>query len=144
MRGGKLFIRGNVGYRVGIHMKEYRDMMPVLVVGGTAGAFFGEYMAGGRLVLLGLDRPDGAPLAGDYLGTGMHGGVIYLRGRPDESTLGKEVKLFDLDESDWAFLEPLLEEFCRYYGREFAEVRGADFCKLIPVSHRPYGRLYTP
>ncbi len=23
MRGGKLFIKGDVGYRVGIHMKEY-------------------------------------------------------------------------------------------------------------------------
>jgi glutamate synthase domain-containing protein 3 len=144
MRGGKLFVRGDVGYRVGIHMKEYRDLVPVLVVGGVAGAFFGEYMAGGRLVLLGLGRPDGAPLAGDYLGTGMHGGVIYLRSRPEEYTLGREVKLFDLDDSDWAFLEPLLKEFCCHYGLDSARVRAAEFCKLLPVSHRPYGRLYTP
>jgi glutamate synthase domain-containing protein 3 len=144
MRGGKLFIRGDVGYRVGIHMKQYRELVPVLVVGGVAGAFFGEYMAGGRLVLLGLDRPAGCPLAGDYLGTGMHGGVIYLRGRPEERTLGREVKLFELDEADWAFLEVILAEFCRYYDRDCAQFRAADFCKLIPVSHRPYGCLYTP
>lgn len=143
MRGGGLFIRGNVGYRVGIHMKEYQNQVPVIVVGGTAGAFFGEYMAGGRLVLLGLDRAEGEPLAGDYLGTGMHGGVIYLRGRPEEHALGKEVRLFPLDEADRRFLDPLLDEFCRHFGRDPAAVRGAEFHKLIPVSHRPYGRLYT-
>lgn len=144
MRGGKLFIRGDVGYRVGIHMKEYKNLVPVLIVGGRAGAFFGEYLAGGRLILLGLDRPAGSPLTGDYLGTGMHGGVIYLRGRPEEHTLGREVKMFDLDEADWTFLDPLLDEFCRYYDRDPGQLRAAEFCKLVPVSHRPYGRLYTP
>ena len=46
MRGGKLFIKGDVGYRVGIHMKEYEDFVPAVVIGGAAGSFLGEYMAG--------------------------------------------------------------------------------------------------
>lgn len=144
MRGGRVFIREDVGYRAGIHMKEYGDLVPILVVGGTAGAFFGEYMAGGRVVLLGLDRPYEWPLTGDYLGTGMHGGVIYLRGRPDEHSLGREVELFELDDADVELLDPLLDEFCSHFDRERSEICLEEFYKLLPVSHRPYGRLYTP
>ncbi len=54
MRGGKIFIKGDVGYRVGIHMKSYQDNVPYIVIGGCACNFFGEYMAGGVMVLLGL------------------------------------------------------------------------------------------
>ena len=31
-RGGRIFIREDVGYRAGIHMKEYRSKKPVLVI----------------------------------------------------------------------------------------------------------------
>ena len=36
MRGGKILIKGDVGYRVGIHMKAYKEKFPVLVIGGIA------------------------------------------------------------------------------------------------------------
>ncbi|MBE0416893.1 MAG: hypothetical protein IBX63_03925, partial [Coriobacteriia bacterium] len=55
MRGGRIFIKGDVGYRVGIHMKAYEGHVPVMVCGGKSRDFFGEYMAGGLLVLLGMD-----------------------------------------------------------------------------------------
>lgn len=47
MRGGRVFVKGDVGYRVGIHMKAWGDRMPVIVIGGKASDFLGEYMAGG-------------------------------------------------------------------------------------------------
>ncbi len=87
MRGGKIYIHGDVGYRAGIHMKAYRGKLPVLVVGGTAGSFLGEYQAGGVIVVLGLRRPAGTPLTGYFCGTGMHGGKMFLRGRPRPPTL---------------------------------------------------------
>lgn len=142
MRGGKIFIRGDVGYRVGIHMKEYRKQVPVLIAGGCADAFFGEYMAGGILVLLGLDRPAGKPVAGDYLGTGMHGGVIYLRGEVDPYRIGREVSAFALEESDEKVLRPLLKEYCECFGLNLEEIQKDPFVKLKAVSNRPYGRLY--
>jgi len=49
MRGGKIFVRDNIGYRGGIHMKQYRDKFPVLVIGGEFRSFLGEYMAGGLI-----------------------------------------------------------------------------------------------
>ena len=55
MRGGKIFVKDYVGYRVGIHMKEYQRKIPTIVIGETAGDFLAEYMAGGVIVILGLN-----------------------------------------------------------------------------------------
>lgn len=144
MRGGKLFVRGDVGYRVGIHMKAYKNNVPVIIVGGTAADFFGEYMAGGIMILLGLNaNGNGKPLVGSWVGTGMHGGVIYLRGKVEQHQLGKEVGVQELTEEDKKELRQLLEEYCREYGLNLDEIMNHEFVKLVPVSHRPYGRLYA-
>ncbi len=143
MRGGTLLVRGDVGYRVGIHMKAYEGHVPVMVCGGKARDFFGEYMAGGTLVLLGMGSNSDRPLVGGYLGTGMHGGVIYLRGEVEPWQCGKEVGIFEADEDDLARLRPVLEEYCEAFGVELAEVLSVPFTKLLPTSHRPYGKLYT-
>ncbi len=73
MRGGTILIEGNVGYRAGIHMKAYQTHIPVLVVGGEAGSFLGEYQAGGYIIVLGLNTRDHAPV-GRFPAAGMHGG----------------------------------------------------------------------
>ncbi|MBE0448929.1 MAG: hypothetical protein IBX64_12720 [Actinobacteria bacterium] len=145
MRGGKLFIKGDVGYRVGIHMKEYHDKVPVIVVGGTAQDFFGEYMAGGTLILLGLDTGsyDNDRIAGNYLATGMHGGVIYIRGRLEDYQLGKEVSQLELDGDDRAVVEKYVTEFADDMGLNAEEILAEEFIKIKPVSHRPYGNLYA-
>jgi glutamate synthase domain-containing protein 3 len=143
MRGGRVFIKGDVGYRVGIHMKAYEDLRPIMVCGGKARDFFGEYMAGGMLVLLGIGSRLAGPLVGGYLGTGMHGGVIYVRGEVEPWQCGKEVGVFAADEADMAELNPILKEYCEDLGMELDEVLSVPFTKLVPVSHRPYGKLYT-
>jgi len=141
MRGGKIFIRDDAGYRVGIHMKEYGNQKPILVVGGTAQDFLGEYMAGGILVVLGLTLKDGEGHRAKFVGTGMHGGIIYLRGEVVHT--GKEVKIMKLEDGDMALLRPLIEEFCDYFKFDEDAVLAGDFRKLVPFSTRPYGRLYA-
>lgn len=143
MRGGKIFIRDDVGYRVGIHMKGFKDKQPVLVVGGCAGDFFGEYQAGGCLILLGLTKSRKHSVVGDYCGTGMHGGVMYLRGTFNESYLGKEVNHFELTSEDATRLKPILEEFACTFGVTEDLLDFTQYRKVIPVSKRPYGRLYA-
>ena len=142
MRGGRIFIRGDVGYRVGIHMKSYEQQFPVIVVGGRAGDFTGEYMAGGVIVILNLREPDELPV-GNLVGTGMHGGTIYLRGKPEERTMGRECKVLPLDQADHDLLRGLVDEFSTHFPKSAFEYRGEEFVKLLPVSHRPYGRLYA-
>jgi len=143
MRGGKLYIKGDVGYRVGIHMKGYKQNIPVVIAGGTAGDFFGEYMAGGILMLLGLGREEGAPIAGDYIGTGMHGGVMYIRGEVDLSRCGAEVGTMEMTDEDDKVLDTYLGEFCSDTGCDMDEIMKVKFTKLYPKSSRPYGRLYA-
>lgn len=143
MRGGEIYIKGSVGYRVGIHMKEYMDKKPAIIIGGKAGDFFGEYMAGGIMMLLGLNLPDGEEIVGNYCGTGMHGGVIYVRGNIDEYKLGKEVKLIEADESDLEIIRTHVKKFCRYFSFDFDYVMNKKFNKLYAYNKRPYGNLYA-
>ncbi|NTW28605.1 MAG: hypothetical protein HGA39_04495 [Coriobacteriia bacterium] len=143
MRGGKLFIKGDVGYRVGIHMKAFEELRPIVVCGGKARDFFGEYMAGGLLVLLGMSKDAERPLVGGYLGTGMHGGTIYVRGEVESWQCGNEVGVTAATETDLAELSPVLAEYCADLGMDLKEVLSKPFTKLAPLSHRPYGKLYT-
>ncbi len=143
MRGGKVYVEGDVGYRVGIHMKGYKDLVPTFIIGGRAGNFFGEYMAGGRLILLGLNRKRGEDIVGDYCATGMHGGIIYVRGEVPERYLGKEVKVFETDEEDAKILREELEGFSKAFGISVDEILSEPFTKIVPVSARPYGRMYA-
>jgi glutamate synthase domain-containing protein 3 len=142
MRGGKLFIQGDAGYRVGIHMKAFKKHIPVIVIGGTARDFLGEYQAGGVIILLGLDR-DGKPLVGNYIGTGMHGGVIYIRGEVDPFQLGKEVSISSVDKTDEKQLRLYLREYCDEFGLSIDDLMRDRFSKLLPTHLRPYGKIYA-
>ena len=144
MRGGELYVEGDVGYRVGIHMKEYKDKVPVIVVGGKAGDFFGEYMAGGTMIVLGLDLEPGEEIVGNYCGTGMHGGMMYIRGRVDPYKLGKEVKSVEMDAADHERIGNFVKRYCEYFDNDAEEILAQPFIKLIPYNKRPYGNLYCP
>ncbi len=140
MRGGEIFVKGDVGYRVGIHMKEYKDFYPVIVIGGSARSFLGEYMAGGMIILLGLKKD--RRISGDFLGTGMHGGVIYSRGGPDGCRLGKEVKVFKVDGDDREKIKEYTERFAEYFCYSAEDILKEEFFKITPVTYRPYGKIY--
>jgi len=143
MRGGKIFIRDEAGYRTALHMKEYLDKKPVLVIGDNAQDFMGEYMAGGIVIVLALKKK---VHSANFIGTGMHGGVIYLRGQVDKSQLGKEVEIFELDDQDREILDRYVGEFLQRFPElkiSKEEVLKEKFIKLMPLSKRPYGKLYA-
>jgi len=142
-RGGKIFVRDDVGYRAGIHMKEYQDKKPMVVIGGTAQDFLGEYMAGGILVLLGLNLKEGEQHRANFIGTGMHGGAIYVRGEIHEFQLGKEIGVAEPDRNDYLVLRELIREFSDHFGYNAEEILTYKFTKLFPLYLRPYGRLYA-
>ena len=143
MRGGKLFVEKDVGYRVGIHMKAYKDMVPIIVAGGTAGDFFGEYMAGGILVLLGLNRHE-RELIGNWVATGMHGGSIFVRGEVPAWKMGKGIGTAEPNGEEKNLLEELVREYASYFNKDAEKILKEPFVKIYPVTHRPYGKLYAP
>ncbi len=142
-RGGKIFVREGVGYRAGIHMKEYGEKKPALVIGGTAQDFLGEYMAGGIVVVLGIGLAEGEPHRANFVGTGMHGGVIYLRGHINDYQLGKEVGVSEVDKKGREVLSSLVRRFAAYFDYDAEEILSGRFVKLTPLYLRPYGRLYA-
>ncbi len=146
MRGGKVFIRGDAGYRVGIHMKENAQQKPVLVIGGTAADFLGEYQAGGTLIVLGLsDTARRGTVVGDYTGTGMHGGVMYLRGAVDPFHIATRfVAMTEATDEDMAAIEPILREFCELFDYDLDHVLAERFWKVRPFSHKPFASNYAP
>jgi glutamate synthase domain-containing protein 3 len=73
----------------------------------------------------------------------MHGGVMYLRGEVDDYQLGKEVGQVPLEDDDHALLQTLVGEFAGHFGYDASLILGQPFTKLIPLSLRPYGRLYA-
>lgn len=142
MRGGRILIRGNVGYRAGIHMKAYQEQQPVLVIGGEAGSFLGEYQAGGTIIVLGLGSSKKAPV-GSLCGTGMHGGAMYLRADAVPEDLPPQVAATPASKGDMASIKPYLDDFCDRFGIEKAEVLSKRFLVLRPNTNNPYKALYT-
>ncbi|MGC9105474.1 MAG: class II glutamine amidotransferase [Thermoprotei archaeon] len=93
-QNGKVFVKHNAGNRVGIQMREYKDRRPYLVIGGMVDDYLGEYMAGGVIVVLGRGVK-GEPV-GNFVGTGMVGGRIYIRGKVSPSKLGLQPNRVEL------------------------------------------------
>lgn len=144
MRGGTIFVKGDVGYRAGIHMKTYKSSIPLIVAGGRTGDFLGEYMAGGIIIILGIHSDDDElETLGEWIGTGQHGGAIYVRGEIDKSKLGSGTSLFQMTKDDEMLVSTVLTDYCYTFNLDVKEILRSKFTKIAPLSHRPYAALYT-
>ena len=155
MRGGAIYIRGNTGYRAGIHMKAYKDQQPAVVIGGEAGCFLGEYQAGGTIIVLCLDLPkyvDGhrtkgspekRPDIGSFVGTGMHGGAIYIRTdkAPD---VPQQINVEMKNGADIPAITEYVKRFCTLFDDvNYDEIINSKYAVLTPNTLSPYKQLYT-
>lgn len=141
MRGGRVYVRDNIGYRGGINMKQYREKRPILVVGGSARAFLGEYMAGGLLIVLGLDGV--TPVSERGVGSGIHGGEIIVRGSVDKIYLGGGADQKKLTNEQKKMIRPILEDFARTFTLDPEPILTAEYSRIIPASTRPFANKYT-
>jgi len=141
MRGGRVYVRDSIGYRGGIHMKQYKEKRPILVVGGAARAFLGEYMAGGLLIVLGLQGV--SPISERGVGSGIHGGEIFVRGKVDELYLGVGAKQTPANEEQKASIRPVVEDFAKMFGMDPTPILDAEYTRIAPASARPFASKYT-
>lgn len=74
-------------------MREYQEKRPYLIIGGIVDDYLGEYMAGGVTIV--LDVKGNNARVGNFVGTGMVGGRIYLRGKVSPSKLGLQPPRFE-------------------------------------------------
>ena len=143
MRGGEIYIEGKAGYRTGIHMKEYGDKKPVIVIGETSGSFLGEYQAGGYIIVLGLNTRDHAPV-GRFPAAGMHGGKIFLRTDCDMPfDIPAQVLSHEADDAEKAEIAPFVRQFAEKFGKDADAILADRFVVLVPDSANPYRSMYV-
>ena len=142
MRGGKIFVRGNAGYRAGIHMKAYEEKVPVMVIGGKAGSFLGEYQAGGIIVVLNLQTPE-EKIVGYFPCTGMHGGKMFLRSDCKDVLFPEQVTARAAGKEDLEELRATLTDYCDLFDINIEEVLSAPFTVVTPDSKNPYRQMYV-
>lgn len=141
MRGGRIYVRDDIGYRGGIHMKQYMEKRPVLVVGGSARAFLGEYMAGGLLIVLGLTGIP--PLSERGIGSGIHGGEIFVRGNVPDNILGVGAKQKPACDDEKHTIALVVRDFASRFSLDPAPLLASDYTRIVPASTRPFANKYT-
>ena len=142
MRGGEIFVQGNAGYRAGIHMKEYGEKIPALVIGGCAGSFLGEYQAGGVIMVLGLNRGN-KRIVHNFPCTGMHGGKLILRGECADIQFPSQVSARTASEEDMTLIRRLIEKYSSLFNADCEEILDAPFTVITPDSANPYKQMYV-
>ena len=143
MRGGKIYVRGNAGYRTGIHMKAYQDKLPVLVIGGCAGSFLGEYQAGGIILVLGLHSDEKRPVVSNFPCTGMHGGKLYLRSGCAGILFPEQVTARPAAPEDMTEIEEYLRTFCAVFDFDFDMIYHSFYTVVTPDNKNPYQQMYV-
>jgi glutamate synthase (NADPH/NADH) large chain len=126
--GGKLFIEGRVGQRVGV-----RNSGATVVVEG-AGKYAFEYMTGGVGVVLGP--------VGPVIGSGLTGGMLFiLAGEGLDERLHRDARRVPLRDEDEGLLHSLVEEHAKETGSPRAREFLADwprarerFARIVPAS----------
>lgn len=144
MRGGKIFARGDSGYRTGIHMKSYLDNPPVIIIGGAAGTFLGEYQAGGYIIVLGMNTRKSS-IVGNFCGTGMHGGKMLLRCSLGDipPSMPAQVKAEKAAKEDLAEVDGYIDEYCKLFREDKDDIMNHEFVLITPNSANPYDDLYV-
>ena len=164
-RGGAIYVLGEGGSRIGIHMKQFKDKKPTIVYGGRVKQYCGEYMAGGTIIVLGLNYRDAVidhkkplsrenidpkkikeypePIVQSFLGCGMHGGVIYIRGEVPETNLGIYAVKDEFTEEDKAAITPQIKRFSELFNVPEELIWKKKFTKIRPISSRPFGKVYN-
>lgn len=141
MRGGSIYVHGNAGYRAGIHMKAYKDKIPLMVIGGCAGSFLGEYQAGGVIVVLGLTK--GRRIVSNFPCTGMHGGKMILRSDCSDVIFPDQVTARQANADDRKEIKTYVSEFCTLFGEDEEKIMDSPFTVVTPDSKNPYKQLYV-
>ena len=142
MRGGRIYVGGNAGYCAGIHMKAYKDKYPLMIIGGRAGSFLGEYQAGGVIVVLNLRTPEDR-IVGFFPCAGMHGGKVFLRSDCRGVVFPEQGSARPARDDDKRELRGYLAEYCSIFGLDPDEILSAPFTVVTPDSKNPYRQMYV-
>lgn len=104
MAQGKIYIAGNIGSR-GMTMTKHNPRFepPELWVLGSAGDYFGEFMAGGVAVICGVGSQTPENVLGYRPFVGMVGGKAFFRG-PHGGFSEPDARMVPINDDEWSWL----------------------------------------
>ncbi len=114
MAQGKVYVAGNIGAR-GMTMTKQNPRFdpPELWVLGSAGDYFGEFMAGGIAVICGYNAQSPDNVLGYRPLVGMVGGKVFFRGT-HKGYSQPDAKQIPFSEGDWKWLRQNLKIFLEH------------------------------
>ena len=112
----------------------------MLVIGGKAGSFLGEYQAGGVIIVLNMQNEERPVWY--FPCTGMHGGKVFIRSGKDVA-FPPQVRSRIATEEDISEIENYIEEYCLLFGGNEEEIKKQPFTVVTPNSNNPYKQLYV-
>jgi NADPH-dependent glutamate synthase beta subunit-like oxidoreductase/glutamate synthase domain-containing protein 3/NAD-dependent dihydropyrimidine dehydrogenase PreA subunit len=145
MAQGKIYITGNIGAR-GMTMTKHnpRFAPPELWVLGSAGDYFGEFMAGGIAVICGHEPQNPDNVLGYRPLVGMVSGKVFFRG-PHSGYSQADAKLVPLGENEWNWLSENLKIFLQRIDRSELYKALADSAQWqLLVARTPQEKFSTP
>ncbi|MDD4463682.1 MAG: hypothetical protein PHR86_05490 [Desulfobacterales bacterium] len=133
MAQGAIYVGGNIGAR-GMTMTKHNPRFepPQLWVLGSAGDYFGEFMAGGIAVVCGHEAQNSGNVLGYRPLVGMVGGRVLFRGSCSEFSR-TDAKEIAIENADWNWLCENLKKFLHALGRPelFAQMAEISQWRLL-------------
>ncbi len=127
MANGKVFIGGSIGAR-GLTMTKWNPQheKPELWVLGSTGDSFAEFNCGGTAVVCGIDAKNPDNILGYRPCVGMVGGLIYFRGKIDNSFPKTSAKVAEPSDKHWQWLQENISDF-------LSKIRRDDLLKTLSI-----------
>jgi glutamate synthase domain-containing protein 3 len=98
-------------------------------------------MAGGLLIVLGLQGTP--PVCERGIGSGIHGGDIFIRGSVDDAILGVGAKQKPASDEERHMIAPVIRDFAAQFSVDPAPLLSSDYTRIVPASARPFANKYT-
>ncbi len=131
-QNGRIYVNGNVGNRAGLQMRSYSNFKPYLIINGGFDDYLGEYMSGG--VILSFSNTE--QIDGKYIGSGMIGGKIIIRGNVNKNKIGIQTdRIINKNILRSLYNESLIDE--EFYS-EMKDKSIVDILENMPEEGRKY------
>ncbi len=145
MAQGKIYVAGNIGAR-GMTMTKQNPRFdpPELWILGSAGDYFGEFMAGGTAVICGYEAQNSENVMGYRPFVGMVGGKVFFRG-PHGRYSQSDAKIVTLGDEDWDWLLEHMRVYLDRIGRTelVAPLSDRSQWQLL-VARSPHEKISRP
>ncbi|MBW1841912.1 MAG: FAD-dependent oxidoreductase, partial [Deltaproteobacteria bacterium] len=142
MAQGKIYVAGNIGSR-GMTMTKHNPRFdpPELWVLGSAGDYFGEFMAGGIAVICGHEPQNPENILGYRPLVGMVGGKVFFRG-PHQGYSQVDARITPIPDKAWDWLLENLKIYLAHIDRtELLDFFSDRTAWQLLVAHTPYERI---